>query len=165
MEITRDIFIDLKAWKDCKRRKPWIVISVLQQRFGDFPTFLGKRFGDFRFFIIPVESKRFNGDISSNTSLQNIHFLFHQIKPYLFIDFLIIIWRIHIFIVILWHYGSIIIIKMKRIKAMSEKEFYIPKCSVRWTVLCQKCSIRWTFLTIKCIVHWTLFCIFAAEIQ
>ena len=30
-------------------------ISVLQQRFGDFPTFSGKRFGDFRFFIIPVE--------------------------------------------------------------------------------------------------------------
>ena len=24
-------------------------ISVIQQRFGDFPTFSGKRFGDFRF--------------------------------------------------------------------------------------------------------------------
>ena len=53
------------------------------------------------------------------------NFPFHQIKPYLFINFLIIIWRIYFFIVILRHYGSIVVMNMKRLKAMfmSEKEF------------------------------------------
>ena len=89
-------------------------ISVLQQRFGDFPTFSGKRFGDFRFSLY------FCTRISISLYTPNP---FHQIKPYLFVDFLIIIWRIHIFIVILRHYGSIVIVNMKRLKVMSEKEF------------------------------------------
>ena len=59
------------------------------------------------------------------------NFPFHQIKPYLFINFLIIIWRIYFFIVILRHYGSIVIVNMKRLKAMSEKELEIFRNKVR----------------------------------
>ena len=52
-------------------------------------------------------------------------FPFHQIKIHLFVDFPIIIWRLYFFIVILRHYGSIVVMNMKRLKAMfmSEKEF------------------------------------------
>ena len=42
------------------------------------------------------------------------NFPFHQIKPYLFINFLIIIWRLYFFIVILQHYGSIVVMNLKR---------------------------------------------------
>ena len=44
-----------------------------------------------------------------NRRQSKYYFPFHQIKPYLFIDFLIIIWRLFFFIVILRHYGSIVI--------------------------------------------------------
>ena len=160
MEITRDIFIDLKAWKDCKRRKPWIVISVLQQRFGDFPTFLGKRFGDFRFYIIPVKSKRFNGDILVDERLSFWKMFLGQDDRaelvHLFVKrFLLAFVKTGILAAMF---------QMKRLKAMSEKNNSIlHKCSACWTVLFQKCSAYWTFITIKCIVHWTLFCNFADE--
>ena len=97
-------------------------ISVLQQRFGDFPTFSGKRFGDFRFSLY------FCTTISITLYTPNP---FHQIKPYLFINFLIIVWRIHIFIVILRHYGLIVIVNMKWLNAMSEKELEIFRNKVR----------------------------------
>ena len=50
---------------------------------------------------------------------------------HLFVDFLIIIWRLYFFIVILRHYGSIVIVNMKRLKAMSEKELEIFRNKVR----------------------------------
>ena len=59
------------------------------------------------------------------------NFPFHQIKMHLFVDFLIIIWRLYFFIVILRHYGSIVIVNMKRLKAMSEKELEIFRNKVR----------------------------------
>ena len=59
------------------------------------------------------------------------NFPFHQIKIHLFVDFLIIIWRLYFFIVILRHYGSIVIVNMKRLKAMSEKELEIFRNKVR----------------------------------
>ena len=74
-------------------------------------------------FIIPKFFK--------NRRKGKYNFPFHQIKMHLFVDFLIIIWRLYFFIVILRHYGSIVIVNMKRLKSMSEKELEIFRNKVR----------------------------------
>ena len=66
---------------------------------------------------------------------------FYVELAYLFIDFLIIIWRLYFFIVILRHYGSIVIVNMKRLKAMSEKELEIFRNKVRAGLLEAECNM------------------------
>ena len=74
--------------------------SVSQQRFGDFPTIMGKRFGDFP----TIMGKRF-GDFPTITGKRFGDFLFSLY----FCTFHEIIWEIHIFVVILRYDGSIVI--------------------------------------------------------
>ena len=77
--------------------------------------------------------KPYGISIFKNRRPSKYYFPFHQIKPYLFIDFLIIFWRLYFFIVILRHYGSIVVVNMKRLNAMSmsEKELEIFRNKVR----------------------------------